>query len=466
MVFDYHDAIKDLPGAVTVRARLVKDALRYLDGLAAEAAGDASLQDELAGAYERIGDAQGGTTAANLGDTEGAISSYRKAVALRTALAAAADPPADAVTAAARGHHRLAMLVWETGDLAATGIHFRKAQSLFEEASRAAPHDAALRTEGAQVLDRLAQLQQDEGDTPGALLAFARARGLLEGLPEADRRTPEVRAALAMVIDHEGMGLLDAGEPTRALEKHDTAFALLSALRSEFPLNATYRRRLGSCVYRRGQALAKLGRLEEALAAHRLNLEASEQDLRSDPRNEETTGGLAWALVRVAELEEQLGRTATAIPLFRRAAAIRAADVKADPTNLWKRVALVEARGLLSKILARTAPRDVAAADIAETVALIEQTKVERDNVSYLIFFADVYADMGAARLLLAGRAPRGSEESRGHARAACDVLERSRAIWDDRRARGPLSGGDLGKPEAVEQGLARCRALAAPPQA
>ncbi len=34
VLFDYHDAIKDLPGATRVRERLVKDGLAYLDSLA------------------------------------------------------------------------------------------------------------------------------------------------------------------------------------------------------------------------------------------------------------------------------------------------------------------------------------------------------------------------------------------------------------------------------------------------
>ena len=60
VLFDYHDAIKDLPGATKVRERLVKDALNYLDSLAGEAHGDPELQRELAAAYERVGDVRGG----------------------------------------------------------------------------------------------------------------------------------------------------------------------------------------------------------------------------------------------------------------------------------------------------------------------------------------------------------------------------------------------------------------------
>src|SRR5436190_13878298 len=59
VLFDYHDAIKDLPGATRVRERLVKDALSYLDSLSTESAGDPGLQRELAAAYERVGDVRG-----------------------------------------------------------------------------------------------------------------------------------------------------------------------------------------------------------------------------------------------------------------------------------------------------------------------------------------------------------------------------------------------------------------------
>ena len=71
VLFDYHDAIKDLPGSTPVRARLVRDALEYLDALARDAGQDVSLQRELASAYMRVGDVQGGTLFANLGDTAG-----------------------------------------------------------------------------------------------------------------------------------------------------------------------------------------------------------------------------------------------------------------------------------------------------------------------------------------------------------------------------------------------------------
>ena len=62
-------------------------ALEYLDSLSKESAGDVSLQQELAAAYDRVGDLQGYSGAANLGDFSGAIRSYEKALTIRQAAA-------------------------------------------------------------------------------------------------------------------------------------------------------------------------------------------------------------------------------------------------------------------------------------------------------------------------------------------------------------------------------------------
>src|SRR5437868_2177946 len=58
-LFEFHDAIKDLPGATSARELVVRRALDYLDSLANEAGNDEQLQRELATAYQKVGDVQG-----------------------------------------------------------------------------------------------------------------------------------------------------------------------------------------------------------------------------------------------------------------------------------------------------------------------------------------------------------------------------------------------------------------------
>ncbi|MGE5414806.1 MAG: serine/threonine-protein kinase, partial [Syntrophomonadaceae bacterium] len=81
-LFEFHDAIRDLPGATAARALVVRRALEYLDSLSRESSGDRALRRELAEAYRRVGDVQGNPFMANLGDVDGAATSYGKAIAL------------------------------------------------------------------------------------------------------------------------------------------------------------------------------------------------------------------------------------------------------------------------------------------------------------------------------------------------------------------------------------------------
>ncbi len=55
LIFEVHDSIRDLPGSTEARKLLVSRGLQYLDTLNQQAKGDASPQEELATAYEKVG---------------------------------------------------------------------------------------------------------------------------------------------------------------------------------------------------------------------------------------------------------------------------------------------------------------------------------------------------------------------------------------------------------------------------
>lgn len=88
-LYEFNDAIQNLPGAAPARHLVIQRALQYLDKLSGDAAGDRTLMHELAAGYERIASLQGNFSGPGIGDSGAALSSYQKAWSIRESLAAA-----------------------------------------------------------------------------------------------------------------------------------------------------------------------------------------------------------------------------------------------------------------------------------------------------------------------------------------------------------------------------------------
>jgi len=86
LLFDLNDAVAQLPGSTDARKLIVSRGLAQLDKLATVASGDATLRQELIDAYLKFGTLQGNPYEQNLGDSEGALKSYKKARQLAQSL--------------------------------------------------------------------------------------------------------------------------------------------------------------------------------------------------------------------------------------------------------------------------------------------------------------------------------------------------------------------------------------------
>jgi serine/threonine protein kinase len=82
LLFEMYDSIADVPGSTPIRQALVSKSLDLLGSLERDASGDPELLLELAEGYRRLGNTQGLPSAANLGDSRGALESFTKALAL------------------------------------------------------------------------------------------------------------------------------------------------------------------------------------------------------------------------------------------------------------------------------------------------------------------------------------------------------------------------------------------------
>ncbi len=457
VLFDYHDAIKDLPGSTPVRAKLVSDALEYLDSLAAEAGEDASLQRELAAAYERVGDVQGGTMKANLGDTAGSIESYRKALAILQSLAVSDSQNAETRRKIASCSRKLGTLLGETGDTRGSLEESRKALTLFQKLAAENPSDFDLRFELGATFNRIGLLLKEQGDFSGALENYQKELEIYESLPAAERESEKTRRAVSRSYEHLASTLLSNGDSDKALENNRRGIEIRQVLSNDFPLNADYLRALAVSFYWEGRILSKMERDGEALESYQKYLGIIEKLISADPNNEVYRGDAAYGLISVGDMQMKLGNAAQAITGYRKAQTLRAGDVKADPTNLWKRSSLIEAHAKICKTLAKIGQAESATTECATTFSLMEKTSLEPTNAQDRSLFANTYSDIGEAYWALALRRQNNFDEQRKYWLAAREMYERSLQIWQDMRSRGILSSFNREKPEAAARAIEKC---------
>ena len=296
-LFEFHDAIATLPGSTPARLLVVSKALEYLDSLAAEAAGDRELQQELAAAYDRVGDVQGNPGAANLGDIEGAIKSYEKAAAIRRALAADAPDLLQARVDMAISTMRIGYAYFARGAVQDAVGKFRDALATREEAFAAAvPSKSAARAALAETTARLCTTLIAVGDVPGAIDNCRRNLTLTE---ELLRERPDDHAFRVMhAVNATGLGnaLRLNRQPEEAATRLEDAIRQHRNLLSQNPLDAEVRRRLAVSYTYLANVHNDRKEPDKAVQAYEQAITELDALAKADPANARTRTELSYML--------------------------------------------------------------------------------------------------------------------------------------------------------------------------
>jgi len=312
-LFDFHDAIATLPGSTPARLLVVSKALEYLDSLASEAGDDRELQKELAAAYDRVGDVQGNPGAANLGDIDGAIKSYRKAEAIRRTLAAGAPDSLPARLDMATSTMRIGYADFARGAVKDAVVRFQEALAIREEAYKAGvPSPSVARAALAETTARLCTTLIPIGDLPGAIANCKRNLSLAE---ELLKEKPDDRPILVMhAVNATGLGnaLRLNRQPDDAAATLEEAIRRHEALLTKNPLDAEVRRRLA--VSHTYLANVYIDRKQPAQASEELGRAITELGAlaKADPANARIRTELSYMLNQRVRILVATGRTAEA----------------------------------------------------------------------------------------------------------------------------------------------------------
>jgi serine/threonine protein kinase len=443
VLFDYSDAIQDLPGSMKVRERLVKDALEYLDSLAEGASDDPSLQRELATAYEKVGDVQGRTLRANMGDTSGAKESYRKALRIRETLVAANPKDASFRSDLADSYREFGRLLWTASDTAG-GLEIARKEVVLREALAAEnPTNMQARYSlGASHAD-VGEMLLEQGVTTGAAESLRRALAVFETLLATEPSNEKYQAAVPFVYQKSSEVMLWQGAAAGALAASRNALALDTKLSGAYPMNTHYRQEVGIDFEKVGNTLENLGDINGALESYRNELRIFEEQSVSDPANAQFRSDLSSAYYKVGSMLARVGKPADALLNQNKALAIREEAATADPLDLWKRWDLIESYAKTSNALAKDGNAVAALDACRKTQALLTDTIDDPTNVYLRSYRAYASSDVGEALTIIAASNRTALAERRGLRVTAEALYQQSTDIWGDMRKNGTLSSPD-----------------------
>ncbi len=353
-VFDVHDRIQNLPGSTEARKFIVATGLRYLENLRRDAGGDPSLQRELAAAYEKIGDVQGNPVAANLGDSRGALASYRQAESLLTPLAWRGDAAANLTLASTT--YKLASLQHVLGDPAAAA-QMEHARQLARRLTLEQPRNLDALGLAANIDTDLTRYAADQQAPQRALDTAREASEFAARMVALQPSSEKSRDFLALTQNGLASAYRASGDLERSAQTYRDSITIREQLVAGHPENVSYRHLLLLTYGHLGDALGLpettgLGRLPESVEAFEKAAEIAGWIAQHDPADRSAAFDVVAANMRTAAvLLEEPDQVARALSHLTTVEPVLTRLIAADPSNQRNRLYALMLDGHMGKAL-------------------------------------------------------------------------------------------------------------------
>jgi tetratricopeptide (TPR) repeat protein len=444
---------------------LVSKGLEYLDRLARDAGDRPDLKRELAAAYVKVGDVQGRPFNPNLGETTGALESYKKAIAVYESIGAASSADAALRRDLGTAYQRLSEILGSTGNTAEALTFARKALAVQSEAaellspgSAAVPAD--LQREIVASHSRVGDLLSSTGDTAGAIeqrrLAVALMERVVAGAPDDQNNIRQLGIAYFKLGNSLGNpNYPNVGDTRGALEQLQRSYDVFKKATAAYPSNALFRRNLAIAGSAVSDVLLGLNRREDALARQREVLAAVEALAVADPTNATAKNDVAISLSKIGEILHESGRSAEAVPEFERALEIHRTLAATDPGNHTLRLDVAGDHNRIATAQAKIGMREPALANHTRAVTMVRELReANRGNVELTMALALALGGRGDAYAEFARSRPAPPTRASDLAAAERDYAE-SVELLESLQRSGALGGTDVATLENNRKALA-----------
>jgi non-specific serine/threonine protein kinase/serine/threonine-protein kinase len=371
LVFDVHNAIRNLSGSLPARQILLERAVEQLQFIAQDAEDNPDLQDELAQAYFNVGEMQ--QAAGNVADSE---EFHRRAVAIYEKLTIENPQNPSYLHGLARGYGFLANVAYLRGESGKSSELYTQVPPIFEKLIAEYPSDFKNpsdlwnayfnyaisliklgKANEALIVCRKAlplaeQLNQTENPTPDNRQILYQTKGLIaaadsllgdyqksiielkEVISEAEKLHDDFPEDMRFQYDlwafyrHLGIAFDKSGNFSEAIFNLEKSLALIENLMKSSLKDAGYKRNTSITLLAVGQAFLNHREPKKALAFLHRSREISESLLDKDDGNGETIadlaliyGSLGTVLTKTGKLDEGLINQEKSLEFFNRSLA-------------------------------------------------------------------------------------------------------------------------------------------------
>lgn len=473
VVFKYHDAIKDLPGATGARAMLVKDAVEYLDRLANDTSNDAALEHELALAFFKIGNVQGEAFESNLGDSPGAVASYRKSGVLLENLIKRDPNNAVYYTDLQKSNFKLVALQSRRQE-------WNEAYALSERNLELGRFLLARDSSNAEYRFGLAVNYFNHGDAvsfaegfEGSVKWFKQALPIIEDLRRADPSNESYRRRQVAAFQRIGTqteywcdALREQNAPEadirakleEAVAAHSRSVALSEELMGDFPNNEIYRRYVAATTNNLCSAYARLGDGRASLENGRRALALFQEIADADSKNNEARhdlGEARWYLGMGFEAANNFGK---ALENFKQSAEIFESLTAHDPTNSQFPSQANALHNRIGDLLLKTNRAADARDEYARGLDFVERFTAANGNESVgAVLRCDSNYRLGRAFERLSSNRAAANDERAANLDRALAHYEKAQSDLSVLEKKGALGFNDRYKLELIAADLRRC---------
>jgi len=391
MIFDLPRPIHGVPGALTVEKILYDNGLKYLDSLATEAEGDVSLQRELAAGYKQLGDSQGFPYGGGLGDSPGALASYRKSLQMRQRLVDNDPGNVSDQVDLSKTYRTIGALLYKTGDQQRAREDVHKALDIIRPIVQAHENNVGALHELGIVLLTLGGVDGEESVT---LRYHLDALNLFRRLEEKQPSVPVWQLQIAYMDGLVSTDYLQSGNPNEAIryaKEQLQALARVSSADAKTGLSLTDGK--AAAHSHLGDALLFSGRWQDAVPEYRTELALYK--VLFDPKNTSSLG-LADGYINLGRAESLAGNPTEGLKLIRTGIDTIRSRVAPDPTDKDRAVLLGSAYVYDGQVLESVGDDRGALQSYKQAAAIFESPTLAGERASNSLVAAS-YAKIAGA---------------------------------------------------------------------